>query len=92
MFALHADGRVEVYCCKSAGVRLAFCNTTKNYTDTDTSLVVSRAKFRPDAFFFPKAWDGQVIRDVDQWRINGCAHVPWSVRRSSTSRALAGSS
>ena len=38
----------ELYCCKSKGLKMVFCNTTRNYTDHDQQLVISRAKFRID--------------------------------------------
>jgi hypothetical protein len=53
-----------------AGLKMIFCNTTKNYTDSDQTLVISRPKFKSDLFFKPKAYDGQIIRDVDHWYIN----------------------
>jgi hypothetical protein len=61
--------KVEVYCCKSPGLKMIFCNLTKNYTDADTSLVLSRPSFKYNVFMKPKAFDGQIIRDMDHWYI-----------------------
>lgn len=68
---------MEVYCCKSGGINLHECKDTEEYHDGDRALVVSRAKFRPDAWFFPRVWDGQVMRNVAHKYVNKCVLVPF---------------
>src|SRR4051794_12073892 len=65
-------------CCKSKGLTMLSCNVTKNYTDRDTSLVINRPRYRWDAFKEPKVIDGEIIRDIDQWWINGLVYSTYA--------------
>ena len=71
---------IKLYCCQSMGLRMAHCNTTKNYTDGDTSLVLQRPRLRRSTYGI-KAFDGQIIRDIDHWNINGQLVMRYNVCR-----------
>lgn len=71
--------KFEMWCCKSDGLTMHFCNLTKNYTDADTSLVIARPRYKFFAFYEPKAIDGQIIRDVDHWYKNGILQLRFNI-------------
>jgi hypothetical protein len=48
---------------------MVHCNTTRNYTDADTVIVIGRPRYK--TFYTEQVEDGEIIRDIDQWYING---------------------
>ena len=69
--------KVEVLCCKSKGLKMLHCNATKNYTDADTSLVINRPRYKWNSWRKPKLRLGEIIRNIDQWHVNGFADLPF---------------
>ena len=52
-------------------MKMLHCNATKNYTDKDTSLVIARPRYKWNAWRKPKLRNGEIIRDIDQYQVNG---------------------
>ena len=41
-----------------------------SFRDSDTTLVVNRPRYKPDSRHVPYVVDGEIIRDIDQWRVD----------------------